>query len=80
MASRHPKRYQELLIRLRDARRNAGFTQETAAAAIGVRQTFISRVETGERRIDPVELQEFAELYGVEVAALLPAVKSETRA
>jgi transcriptional regulator with XRE-family HTH domain len=77
MASRHPERYQALLVRLRDARKEAGYSQETAAAAIGVKQKFISRVETGERRIDPLELQEFAELYGVEIAALLPPVKPE---
>jgi hypothetical protein len=34
------------------------------AAKIGKPQSFVSRVESGERRIDLVELKLFAELYG----------------
>lgn len=52
------------LVRLREARKAVGLTQEDVAAALGVPQKYISRIETGERRIDPVELQELAELYG----------------
>jgi transcriptional regulator with XRE-family HTH domain len=64
MATRHPERYRKLLSRLREARDAAGMSQERVAQALGVRQKFVSKVETGERRIDPIELQEFAELYG----------------
>jgi transcriptional regulator with XRE-family HTH domain len=64
MATRHPERYRKLLARLREARDAAGMSQEQVGAALGVRQKFVSKVETGERRIDPIELQEFAELYG----------------
>lgn len=39
-------------------------TQEKAAEALGVRQEYISKVETGEHRIDPIELLELADLYG----------------
>ena len=39
-------------------------SQEVVAAELGVPQKYVSRIETGERRIDPIELQEFAELYG----------------
>ncbi len=39
-------------------------SQEEVAAALGAPQKFISRIETGERRLDPLELQELAELYG----------------
>lgn len=53
-----------MLGRLREARQEAGLTQVEAAARLGVPQTFISRVELGERRIDPLELEEFADLYG----------------
>jgi transcriptional regulator with XRE-family HTH domain len=63
MATRHPERYRRLLLRLREARSAAGLSQEKAAA-LGARQKYISKVETGERRIDPIELQELADLYG----------------
>jgi transcriptional regulator with XRE-family HTH domain len=52
-----------MLSRLRQARIDVGMTQVEVAEKLGVRQTFISKVELGERRIDPVELRRFAELY-----------------
>jgi transcriptional regulator with XRE-family HTH domain len=64
MATRHPERYRRLLERLRQARQEAGLSQEAAAAVLGTRQKYISKIETGERRIDPLELVELAELYG----------------
>ena len=53
-----------MLALLREARTAAGFTQEDVAAKLGVTQKFVSKVELGERRIDPFELRELAELYG----------------
>ncbi len=59
--------------RLRDAREHSGLTQEEAAAAVGQPQNFVSKCETGERRIDPIELADFAALYGTTTDALVPA-------
>ncbi|MDA8020571.1 MAG: helix-turn-helix transcriptional regulator [Thermoanaerobaculia bacterium] len=39
--------------------------------SLGVPQQHISRVETGDRRIDPAELQAFALLYALPIADLL---------
>ena len=64
----HSPEYQDMLARLRQARRDAGLTQEEVAKRIGVRQAFVSKVERGERRIDPVELARFAALYGKSLA------------
>jgi transcriptional regulator with XRE-family HTH domain len=62
--------------RLRAAREAAGLTQVEAAEALGHFQNFVSKCETGERRLDPVELAEFAELYGTTLAALVPPERS----
>jgi transcriptional regulator with XRE-family HTH domain len=59
--------------RLRDARVRSGLTQAEAASALGQPQNFVSKSETGERRIDPVELADFMALYGVRFEALVPA-------
>ncbi|MGH7527510.1 MAG: helix-turn-helix domain-containing protein [Gemmatimonadales bacterium] len=59
--------------RLRDARERSGLKQMEAAAAIGKPQNFVSKCETGQRRIDPVELADFAALYGTTLDALVPA-------
>lgn len=64
--------YKQMLRLLRAARKAAGLSQIQAAEALGETQIFISKVERGERRIDPVELARFAKLYGVEVADLIP--------
>ena len=64
--------YGEMLVLLKRARKAAGLTQVEVARAMERTQSFISKIERGEIRIDPIELQRFAKLYGVEVTALLP--------
>ncbi|MGH7526697.1 MAG: helix-turn-helix domain-containing protein [Gemmatimonadales bacterium] len=59
--------------KLRDARERSGLTQVEAAAALGQPQNFVSKCETGERRIDPIELANFAALYRTTLEALVPA-------
>lgn len=55
--------YRELLQRLRQAREEAGLTIEEAAEGFDRPPSFIQGVESGDRRIDPVELCRFAVLY-----------------
>ena len=64
MRSLYDFRYKQLLRRLRAARREADLTQEEAGKAVGRPQSFISKCEAGERRVDAVELLAFARLYG----------------
>ena len=71
MATRHPERYRKLLRQLRRARREADMTQVEAARALGVTQQFLSRTETGDRRLDPVELEEFARIYSKPIGFFL---------
>ena len=42
------------------ARREAKFTQEEAGRRLGRRKSYVSKCELAERRIDPIDLQEFA--------------------
>ena len=71
MRSRYSVIYQEVLERLILARVRAGMTQTEAAKQLGVPQSRISRIETGERRIDVAEMVELAKLYDVPVQELL---------
>jgi ribosome-binding protein aMBF1 (putative translation factor) len=57
------QRYRSFLGKLKQARAAAGFTQVDVARKLGRPQSFVSKCESGERRIDVVELQEFGHLY-----------------
>lgn len=59
----HSVRYRSMLARLRAARLEAGLTQEQVARALHREQSFVSKSERGERRIDPIDLADFAVLY-----------------
>jgi len=70
-ASTHHQDYQLFVAILRDARKRADVTQLDLATRIGNTQTFISKVERGERRLDVVELVEFCEALGLNPLDLL---------
>lgn len=55
--------YQAFLQRLKAARRAAGLTQQEVATCLNVPQSYVSKCESGERRIDVIELTQFAALY-----------------
>jgi transcriptional regulator with XRE-family HTH domain len=65
-----------MLVRLRDARNRAGLTQAEVAKALKRPQSFVSKCEHGERRIDPVDLQDFADVYGLPITFFLPRTKA----
>jgi len=54
------RRYQVFIERLRRARVDAGLTQADVAAKVGRAQTWVSKCELGERRVDFVELEDWA--------------------
>jgi transcriptional regulator with XRE-family HTH domain len=47
-------------------------TQVQVAVALGLPQSFVSKCESGERRVDAVELERFAKLYRKPVTYFLP--------
>ncbi len=55
--------YEAFRKRLVSARELAGLTQTEVAQRLGKTQTFVSKCETGERRVDIVELTNFARIY-----------------
>lgn len=57
-------------VRLSEARRARGMTQQQAADALGVARTTLTAMEKGDRRPRAVELLRLAELYGRQVGEL----------
>ena len=71
VAVRDP-RYQQFLRRLRAAREDAALTQAAVADKLGKPQSYVSKCESGERRVDLVELLDFARVYRQEISFFLP--------
>ncbi|MHB8347378.1 MAG: helix-turn-helix domain-containing protein [Acidiferrobacterales bacterium] len=59
------RQYAHFLDCLRQVREAAGLTQEDLAVRLGETQSFVSKCERGERRMDLVELREFCKAMGI---------------
>lgn len=64
-------RYKKLIEALTLARRTAGVSQTDLAARLGKRQQFVSKYESGERRLDAVELVDICRALNLEIESLL---------
>jgi len=69
--SRYTRRYTRMLMALRQAREDAGLTQVAVGKRFGAHASFVSKCESGERRIDVVELADFCRIYGVSLSTFL---------
>ncbi len=59
------RRYAVLTASLIEARRAAGLTQAQLAVRLARPQSFVSKYERGERRLDVIEFLEIADALGV---------------
>lgn len=66
----HSKPYKDFLALMITARESAGLTQSTLAERIGRTQSFVSKYERGERRLDVVEFAEFVKAMDLDPRAL----------
>jgi transcriptional regulator with XRE-family HTH domain len=57
--------------RLREVRKQKGFSQEGLALACGLDRTYIGGVERGERNISLVNIQKIADAIGVSSSELM---------
>ena len=55
--------YKKLIERLKQARLDAGLSQQVVADELNKPQSYISKIESGDRRLDIIEVKEFAKLY-----------------
>lgn len=55
--------YKKLVSRLKQARLDSDLTQKQVAEKIKRPQSYISKVEAGEQRLDVIELKKLAVLY-----------------
>jgi Helix-turn-helix. len=67
----HDARYQTLLDLLLEARDNAGLTQKELANRLGRPQSFVSKTENAERRLDVIEFMDVCRGIGADPFELL---------
>ena len=59
----YSKEYKEIIERLKTARIEADLSQQAVADKLGKPQSYISKIESGERRLDVAEMKKFATIY-----------------
>ena len=59
----YSKDHQTLVAKIRKARADAGLDQKHAAQLMGTSQSNISKIESGQRRVNVLQLKELARVY-----------------
>ncbi len=59
----YSKQHRAIADKLRRARMDAGLNQSDVAKRLRKPQSYVSRCETGDHRLDVIELQTFAKIY-----------------
>jgi transcriptional regulator with XRE-family HTH domain len=59
----YTKEYKKVIERLKKARQESGLKQIEVVKKLGKPQSYISKVEKGERRVDIIELKKIADIY-----------------
>ena len=73
------QRHQDLIGFIASVRRAAGVTQVELAERLGKPQSYVSKVERGERRLDVIEFCQVAEALGLNPAKLLEEFVDDAR-
>lgn len=71
-AAQHNPAYRTFRVRLRAAREEAGLSQTEVARRLKKTQSWVSKCESGERRVDIIELSRFARLYAKPIDWFVP--------
>lgn len=77
MPSIYSSEYQLVIKSLREARMQKGITQVKLAQALKRPQSFVAKVESGERRLDVIEFAYIARLLGIDPALLLQKIMAK---
>lgn len=69
------ERHKALIALLIEKREAAGLTQSDLAAKLGEYQSFVARLESGQRRVDVIEFLALAELLGFDAEKALREIR-----
>lgn len=63
--------YKYLIEQLKRARKEVEFNQKKVAELLCASQSYVSKVESGQLRIDVIQLKKFAKVYGKNIEFFL---------
>lgn len=63
--------HKQIVVKLRKLRLAAGLDQIEVAKMLGKSQSYISKIESGQRRIDLIQLKQLAKIYKKDITYLL---------
>ena len=64
--------YEFIINQLKIARKQSGLRQQTISDEIGKYESYLSKIENGDRRIDILELVELARIYKKKLEFFIP--------
>jgi transcriptional regulator with XRE-family HTH domain len=70
----HTEAYQQLINFLVEARKKANLTQRDVANRLGYTQSYISKIENAQARIDPIQLINLSSIYEINIVDLLNSI------
>lgn len=70
---------EQLQALLRQLRTEAGLTQTDVAQRLGQPQSFVSKYESGERRLDILELREVCQVIGISLPEFIRRLEEALR-
>ncbi|HTJ95420.1 MAG TPA: helix-turn-helix transcriptional regulator [Pararobbsia sp.] len=71
----HDPRYQQIAVLIATIRKERGLLQQDVATRLGRPQAFVSKVESGVRRIDLVELIDILAVLGADPAEFIDHIR-----
>jgi transcriptional regulator with XRE-family HTH domain len=69
--------YRKLILALKSARKRLGYTQEAAAVRIGVKRTWVNKIESCELRLDLLHLISVSKAYGLNAKKLIELMEKD---
>ena len=69
------ERHQRLIALIIEAREKSGMTQTELADALGEYQSFVARLESGQRRLDVIEFIKLAEVLDFDANKVITEVR-----
>lgn len=75
----YSEKYERFRQRLVAARKQSGLTQKQVAERLKRPQSFVSKYERGERRLDVVEFLEVAQAIGIDPQKLIRLLESRSK-